>query len=273
MSEVLTEELRFGRHSEGIGTEGTNVRRLIWINDGFPASLFVGGQAGAWYDPSDLATLYQDRAGTSLVTTTGQFVGKMLDKSGNGNHLTAPSDAARPIYTLSGVLSYLLFDGSDDQLFSAGNLIPITGDASFASAYTRLAGGTAGKYLFNTNTGGNGALSVLHAANAPRWFSTRVGGNSDITSGTSTTDGQKAVLRAKADRTNLLHTLYLNAVSVGTAATTNTDFIDPTFGIGGGVSGFATMQFYGGVFLARIFTTDEAALLDTYLGVKAGIVL
>ena len=46
-----------------------------------PAILFAGGEAGAWYDPSDLTTLFQDTAGTTPVTSSGQTVGLMLDKS------------------------------------------------------------------------------------------------------------------------------------------------------------------------------------------------
>jgi hypothetical protein len=42
---------------------------------------------GAWYDPSDLTTLFQDSAGTTPVTAVEQPVGKILDKSGGGNHL------------------------------------------------------------------------------------------------------------------------------------------------------------------------------------------
>jgi len=43
--------------------------------------LFAAGEQGAWYDPSDLSTLYQDSAGTTPVTALGQPVGLMLDKS------------------------------------------------------------------------------------------------------------------------------------------------------------------------------------------------
>jgi hypothetical protein len=46
-----------------------------------PASLFAGGAEGAWFDPSDLTTLFQDSAGTTPVTAAGQPVGRMLDKS------------------------------------------------------------------------------------------------------------------------------------------------------------------------------------------------
>jgi hypothetical protein len=46
-----------------------------------PADLFSAGEQGAWYDPSDLTTLFTDSAGTTPVTAVEQFVGLMLDKS------------------------------------------------------------------------------------------------------------------------------------------------------------------------------------------------
>lgn len=46
-----------------------------------PLSLFANGEQGAWYDPSDLTTLFQDSAGTTPVTAVEQPVGLMLDKS------------------------------------------------------------------------------------------------------------------------------------------------------------------------------------------------
>jgi len=46
-----------------------------------PAILFANNEPGVWYDPSDLSTLFQDTAGTTPVTTPGQTVALMLDKS------------------------------------------------------------------------------------------------------------------------------------------------------------------------------------------------
>jgi hypothetical protein len=46
-----------------------------------PLSLFTSGVQGAWYDPSDYNTLFQDSAGTTPVTAVEQPVGLMLDKS------------------------------------------------------------------------------------------------------------------------------------------------------------------------------------------------
>lgn len=63
-----------------------------------PERLFKSGEQGVWYDPSDTTTLFQDSAGTTPVTASGQPVGRMLDKSGRGNHATQPTADRRPIY-------------------------------------------------------------------------------------------------------------------------------------------------------------------------------
>ena len=50
-----------------------------------PSELFLGGTAGAWYDPSDLSTMFDTSAGTTPVAMPGLGapvpVGLMLDKS------------------------------------------------------------------------------------------------------------------------------------------------------------------------------------------------
>ena len=43
--------------------------------------LFAASEPGAWYDPSDMSTLFQDSAGTTPVTAVEQPVGLILDKS------------------------------------------------------------------------------------------------------------------------------------------------------------------------------------------------
>jgi hypothetical protein len=62
-----------------------------------PAILFGTSDQGVWYDPSDYSTLFQDSAGTTPVTALEQPVGRMLDKSGKGNHATQPTATSRPV--------------------------------------------------------------------------------------------------------------------------------------------------------------------------------
>ena len=83
-------------------------------------ALFANGEKGVWYDPSDLSSMFQDSAGTTPVTAVGQPVGKILDKSGRGNHATQATAAARPVLQQDGNGKYYLaFDGVDDFLSTA----------------------------------------------------------------------------------------------------------------------------------------------------------
>ncbi|MGY6704790.1 hypothetical protein [Roseinatronobacter sp.] len=82
-----------------------------------PGWLFRSGAQGAWFDPSDLTTLFQDVAGTVPVVADGDPVALMLDKSGNANHAFQPTAAARPTWRTDGQLAWLEYDGVDDRLF------------------------------------------------------------------------------------------------------------------------------------------------------------
>lgn len=70
--------------------------KKAWFN---PRTLFAASEPGAWYDPSDMSTLFQDSAGTVPVTAVEQPVGRILDKSGRGNHATQATTTKRPTYS------------------------------------------------------------------------------------------------------------------------------------------------------------------------------
>lgn len=82
-----------------------------------PAQLFAAGEQGAWFDPSDLSAMFQDTAGATPVTATGQSVALILDKSGRGNHASQATAGSRPLLQqdTSGRF-YLSFDGVNDSL-------------------------------------------------------------------------------------------------------------------------------------------------------------
>lgn len=104
--------------------------RAVLLSPAFnPLHLFRSGAQGWWFDNSDLATMFQDSAGTTPVTAVGQPVGKQLDKSGLGNHRVQATAASRPTLqqTASG-LYYLDWDGVDDSMALA-SAIDLTGTA------------------------------------------------------------------------------------------------------------------------------------------------
>lgn len=88
-----------------------------------PSALYLAGEQGFWLDPSDLSTQFQDSAGTTPVTAAGQPVGKILDKSGRGNHFVQSVTTSRPVLQQdANGLWYWLLDGIDDGLASAATV-------------------------------------------------------------------------------------------------------------------------------------------------------
>lgn len=73
--------------------------KLNWLNeyDNAIYPLFANSEQGVWYDPSDLTTMYQDNTGSTPVTTAGQTVAFIIDKS---QGLTLGSELAiSPVFT------------------------------------------------------------------------------------------------------------------------------------------------------------------------------
>lgn len=125
--------------------------------------LFAAGEQGVWYDPSDLSTLFQDSAGTVPVTAVEQPVGKMLDKSGRGNHATQATSIKRPV--LSAKVNLLTGSAALATQSVTTNAIPYTlkhtGTGTITLSGTSTAGPLVGPgTLTFTPTAGTLTLTV-----------------------------------------------------------------------------------------------------------------
>lgn len=81
-----------------------------------PADLIQSGDTGAWFDFSDLATLFQASAGTTPVTVDAQPIGRANAKYGAGAKafdLSQATTSAKPTYKTNGTLHWAQFDGAD----------------------------------------------------------------------------------------------------------------------------------------------------------------
>lgn len=111
------------------------------------STLFADGSQGAWYDPSDFSTLFQNSAGTTPVTAVEQPVRLMLDRSGRGNNATAPNDASRPV--LRSRYNLLTFSEQFDNAAWTASDAVITANAAVAPDGTT----TADQIAFSTTSG------------------------------------------------------------------------------------------------------------------------
>jgi hypothetical protein len=110
--------------------------------------LFSNDEPGVFYDFDDWSTLFQDTAGTQPVTAANQGVALALDKSGNGNHATQATTAARPLTVIhpDGGVRNLLdrteeFDNAvwEKQGLGAGTAPVVTSNAALAPDGTMTA--------------------------------------------------------------------------------------------------------------------------------------
>ena len=115
--------------------------RARWSDPSLIAQLFASGEQGFWYDPSDMATLYQDSAGTTPVTALEQPVGKILDKSGRGNHLIQPTATSRAVLS------------ARVNLLTATETLSTQSVTTAATSYVLSFSGTGSITLSGTKTG------------------------------------------------------------------------------------------------------------------------
>jgi hypothetical protein len=221
-----------------------------------PATLFPA--SGAWFDPSDLTTLFQDSAGTTPVTADGQPVGLMRDKSGNGNHMSQATAGKRPLYKTSGGLSWLLFDGVDDGLTTGAGTLAASSDA-----YVGI-GNPSNDTSF---------LTLFHGSPSP-YVGVAVSGDVGVNSGAAGTPANfvNGVALSPDTRAGLYTALGT------TPKVFEADGIDATAGPWttlrvGDYVGFE----FGGTIYGILFVPAQSAAnrakIRTYLGSKAGLVL
>jgi hypothetical protein len=120
-----------------------------------PTLLFASGEQGAWYDPSDMSTLFQDSAGTTPVTAVEQPVGRMLDKSGRGNHATQATAINRPV--LSARVNLLLntetLATQSVTVAATSQTLRFEGTGSVTLSGTATGTYSAGTHTFSTTAG------------------------------------------------------------------------------------------------------------------------
>lgn len=127
-----------------------------------PMGLFTQGEEGLWLDPSDMATMFQDDAGTVPVTADGQSVGRILDKSGRGHHATQAVAGSRPILRTAGGLWYLEFDGVDDFLVTGSINLTATDKVSTFSGIRKALDTPTGMFaeLSTDGSANNGTFAL-----------------------------------------------------------------------------------------------------------------
>lgn len=242
------------------------------------AKLFANGEQGAWYDISDLSTLFQEDGTTPAAVD--EEVGKVLDKSGNGNHLVQTTATNCPILKVENGRYYLDFDGGDGLRTSS--TIDFTGTDSMtvcagvrkdvldtgviAELSTNVTGNTgsfrlasistaSGQYRYQSR--GDGTVRAANAS--PFGVGTNVlTGISDISDPVATirVDGTQEATVTDSQGAGNYRNDYLNVGARNNAASLHLDG-----------------RIYGLVVRGATCTDGELAALEAYVARKTGVTL
>lgn len=246
-----------------------------------PLTLFANGEQGAWYDPSDLSSMFQDAAGTIPVTADGDPVGLRLDKSGNGHHAFQTIPTARALYRTDGTRHWLEYDGVDDCYQTAA--FAWGSDQMFSSfALRKNIDSAVGVFAeFGPNTvSTNATFAVFHSN------TTSVNGFGVISRGTSQQTltfesgfpaPVDAVVSAQLEISPASLILRANgtqrAASSSSMGSGNYGTHSLYLGARAETSLFLNGRSYGDLLINRHPTPAELAAIDRYHASKAGVVL
>lgn len=236
-----------------------------------PASLFSGGAVGAWYDPSDITTLFKDVAGTIPVTTAGDEVLRMSDKSGRGYHATGTAGTSFT-YAIDGAgKPYLNGTGLQFMRFSNA-AYGTTSPLEIAGAATLTANGNFPS-LFGGNSTSTGVFFGL-GSTADRKLRVSLAGGTGGSGANALGSfaiplSTPFVTSMRYDNTSVL--ADFGGILAATVARTGT-FAPATEGRIGFTAAPITspIRFYGGVIIQSLLSSAQRSALTQYLAEKNG---
>lgn len=240
---------------------------VVWT----PAALFADGQQGVWYEPKP-EYLYQDSAGTTPVTADGQPVGYMQDLSGNGNHATQSTAAAKPLYRTDGTLHWLEGDGVDDYLYHGLALLGSITSIAAAESLLATSGGQ-GLILFSAEN------SPLHAGlwseviNSDNWGTYA----SSFEATTTSLLNNKKIVAVERDDSDGIQRLYTNNnLELELSGYYAGDTLDRRSLLrenNGSSERYGNTNFFGSVAANYLMTADERGKATNHLANLAGVTL
>lgn len=224
-----------------------------------PASLFGGGEQGVIYDPSDAATMFQERTGASATTPSGANgpIGTAKDLSPNNNYATNSQDALRPTLRNSGALWWMEFDGTGDFIRSTFACPqPITQilawrPVAVGSAFRSVVSSPSTNGMFYANSA---TYNIYSGA---------------VLAGMAISDGSDNVITIQYNGLSSRFARDNGSYSSGNAGSLAPDGFQLTESGGNA----ASMRVYFALSIGRLLSDPEIAQMRTYAGAKAGLAL
>lgn len=251
--------------------QSTNLTQLI-------KALFANQEQGFAYDPNDLTTLYQDAAGTIPVTSAGQTVGLMRDKSGRGNHAFQTISASRPILQRNATTGayYLVFDGVDDFLQTNNIDFTVTDKVSLFAGVRKLRSDRAYEYIIANydDFSAQGLVRLrLSSTNTKAAFEFKNNTYRSLSTSEGIADNTPLLFSAQRNATGATFKVAGQSLQISDVKTSN--FTETPMYIGCQPSGVwpAYMHLYSLIIIGRLTTDTETLALEKAIAKNTGVTL
>lgn len=256
---------RKGPRDIHFGPKTQDRRQRVRHSGGF-TPLEVSGLV-AWYDFSDISTLWKDNALTTPVTADADVILGVTDKSGNANHLNVGTNGPAYKTAIINNKSIARFDGTNDRL----NRASWTG-GSVPQPYTVfLAGKMPGFAEVNSpwTDGGDGitrAHLVMSDASG-KWANYS---GTAVISSTVSADASSHVFQSQPVDTAGSFRVDGGASVANWSGTSGLQGIDLCSNVAAGGSTFAEVDFAELIIYSGALSLANINLLGTYLATKWG---
>lgn len=254
-----------------------NARLAMLLAPWKPSRLYRG-VIGAWYEPWDLSSMWQESTGVTPAAVNSP-VGLILDKSGNGYHASQTTDADRPTLKLSASGRYYLdFDGTSDFLITA-EVFPHDADMSAVVAFQHSAEASYPKGVMSVRGGTGFTEGMVLSIKTGNEIIIRAYAQETFASSLVLANGTAGVIAATKHQASATRTIRVSAsqelsnataFGVAPAATSNQAL---RIGQNTTATQFAPMFFYGGGMVQKVLTDTEQRKAMRYLATRAGVTI
>jgi len=229
-----------------------------------------------WFDPSDISTLSQDSAGTTPVTAAGDGIGRIMDKSGAGNHATQTTTPSRPLWQTT----YAAFDGTDDSWATPSINFASTDKVTVIAGLRKLSDATIGvvtelSAIASANAGAFYLAAPANTATAELSFAQRGATTLAAARALSLPAPLTAVTTGQMDLTTPSLNMRVNGVQVLNVVTATGGGNFGNYPLFIGRRNSSSLPFNGNLFgliiMGRLLSPDELWVCEQYMAQQAGI--
>lgn len=261
------------------GFRGAELSRMEFLEAAITA--MFAGTAGVWYD-GRADYVRQDSAGTTHVSASGDMVGRMIDRSGNGHHCSQTDNSKRSAWAGDGSINLRGTNSISPRFYESVSSVNLTGCAAVTVIVAaRQVTTSSTRVLIGHGTLATGWIEVgLNASAGKSYAAGGVTGSWIYNLGSAGAAKKPWVLSVVFNPAGASHDARISIrehgvpadeTQSGSGTLTSGAFGNATLCVGANTPTFengGNFDFYGALVLGRALTSEELAICEEWASLR-----